>query len=212
MRIPIAPDGYRFILPLLVLTVLALYMDWNITAALSFLALVFVTNFFRDPERTIPQTPGAVVSPADGKVMEIVQDKDEMLDQPGLRVSIFLNVFNVHINRIPATGTVEEIRYNKGKFLNAASHRASQENEHTSIRLRSGPHQILFKQIAGLIARRIVCYAQPGQSFSRGDRFGLIRFGSRADLFLPLGSRVEVSVGDHVRGGSSIIGYLPEGD
>lgn len=210
MRIPIASDGYRFIIPLVIITVaLALSPSpWNWLAGVTGLLLLFVLNFFRDPERTIPNEAGVIVSPGDGKVVEIIEEKDALLDEPYRRISIFLNVFNVHVQRTPVGGRIERIQYNKGKFLNAASHKASLDNEQNSMIIHTGKEKVLVKQIAGLIARRIVCWAKEGDNYSLGERFGLIRFGSRVDLFLPLSAEVKVSLGDHVAGGSSIIGYL----
>jgi phosphatidylserine decarboxylase len=208
MRIPIVSDGYRFIIPLTILTVgLALSpLIW--LAGVSGLLLLFVLNFFRDPERTIPNEEGVIVSPGDGKIVKIIEEKDPMLDEPYRRVSIFLNVFNVHVQRIPVGGRIEQVKYNKGKFLNAASHKASLANEQNAMIIDTGKQKVLVKQIAGLIARRIVCWAKEGDNYSLGQRYGLIRFGSRVDLFLPLSAEVKVSLGDHVSGGTSIIGYL----
>ncbi len=124
------------------------------------------------------------------------------------RVSVFLNVFNVHVNRVPIAGKIQATRYNKGKFINAASHKASLDNEQNTILLNNGSTKVLFKQIAGRIARRIVCYANEGDDYKIGQRFGLIRFGSRTDIFVPEGTELEVKEGDIVSGGSSIIGYL----
>jgi len=131
-----------------------------------------------------------------------------LLDESYTRISIFLNVFNVHVNRVPIAGKILATRYNKGKFLNASSHKASLDNEQSAILLNNGHVTILVKQIAGLIARRIVCWAQKGDDYKKGQRFGLIRFGSRVDIFLPEGTEIKVSVGDIVSGGNSIIGYL----
>ncbi len=211
MRIPISNDGYRFILPLIASTALFFYLDWCIAGGLSALALLFVVNFFRDPERDIPTQVGLVVSPADGKVVEIQEDTDPLLSDPMVRISVFLNVFNVHVNRVPVPGRILAIRYNKGKFLNAANHKASLDNEQNAVLIESGSHNILVKQIAGLIARRIVCWVKEGQSMEVGERFGLIRFGSRTDIFLPKGSTIDVTIGDKVKGGSSILGKLPGG-
>jgi len=212
MKLPIASDGFRFIIPLAAVTAVfaALSMHWG--TLLFGLALLFCVNFFRDPERTIPQEDNVVVSPADGKVVEIAEDTDPLLDGPRRRISIFLNVFNVHVNRVPVGGRIEAIRYNKGRFLNAASHQASAENEQSAMLIDTGRHKVLVKQIAGLIARRIVYWAKEGDTYELGQRYGLIRFGSRADIFLPLNSRIEVKVGDHVSGGSSIIGFLDSGN
>jgi phosphatidylserine decarboxylase len=208
MRIPIVADGYRFIIPLLIITVSLALSPLIWLAGVSGLLLLFVLNFFRDPERVIADGEGVVVSPGDGKIVKIIEEKDPLLDEPYRRVSIFLNVFNVHVQRMPVGGKIEQIKYNKGKFLNAASHKASLENEQNAMIIHTGKEKVLVKQIAGLIARRIVCWAKEGDNYSLGQRYGLIRFGSRVDLFLPLSAEVKVSLGDHVSGGSSIIGYL----
>jgi phosphatidylserine decarboxylase len=212
MRIPIASDGYRFIVPLFVLTVLFASTSQVWLAGLSALALLFVLNFFRDPERDVPNQENVVVSPADGKVVEIVEETDPLLGEPYQRISIFLNVFNVHVQRTPVAGEVEAVRYNKGKFLNAASHKASLDNEQNAMVIHTGKHKVLVKQIAGLIARRIVCWARKGDRLGLGERFGLIRFGSRVDLFLPKGARIDVKIGDHVKGACSVIGFMPGND
>ena len=208
MRIPIAKEGYIFILPLAVLTGIFWTLSWLWAVGLFGGLFLFVTWFFRDPERNIPEDPNAIVSPGDGKVVEIIQEKDPLLDEAYTRVSIFLNVFNVHVNRVPIAGRIQATRYNPGKFLNAASHKASLDNEQSAILLNNGRVTILVKQIAGLIARRIVCWAKEGDEYQRGQRYGLIRFGSRMDVFLPEGTDIKVAIGDIVHGGSSIIGFL----
>ena len=208
MRIPIAKEGYMFILPLAVLTGIFWALSWLWVTGLFAGLFLFVTWFFRDPERSIPEDPNAIVSAGDGRVVEIVQEKDPLLDGVYTRVSVFLNVFNVHVNRVPIAGKIQATRYNPGKFLNAASHKASLDNEQSAILLTNGHVTILVKQIAGLIARRIVCWAKEGDEYQRGQRFGLIRFGSRVDVFLPEGTDIKVAIGDIVSGGSSIIGYL----
>jgi len=208
MRIPIAKDGYVFIFPLAVLTGIFWALSWFWVTGLFVGLFLFVTWFFRDPERSVPEDPNAIVSAGDGRVVEIVQEKDPLLDGVYTRVSVFLNVFNVHVNRVPIAGKIQATRYNPGKFLNAASHKASLDNEQSAILLNNGHVTILVKQIAGLIARRIVCWAEEGDEYQRGQRFGLIRFGSRVDIFLPEGTDIKVAIGDIVNGGSSIIGYL----
>ena len=208
MRIPIAKEGYMFILPLAVLTGIFWALSWLWVTGLFAGLFLFVTWFFRDPERSIPEDPNAIVSAGDGRVVEIVQEKDPLLDGVYTRVSVFLNVFNVHVNRVPIAGKIQATRYNPGKFFNAASHKASLDNEQSAILLNNGHVTILVKQIAGLIARRIVCWAEEGDEYQRGQRFGLIRFGSRVDIFLPEGTDIKVEIGDIVSGGSSIIGYL----
>ncbi len=210
MRIPFAKDGFRFLIPLGLLTALFLWLSWPIAAFIAGGFFLFVLNFFRDPERAIPPDANAVVSPADGKVVEIVSETDPALSAPATRVSIFLNVFNVHVNRVPIAGTIETVRYNKGKFLAAFNHKASLDNEQNAIVVKNGPVQILVKQIAGLIARRIVCWAKEGDEYQCGQRFGLIRFGSRVDIFVPEGTRLVVKNGDIVKGGSSVIGFLKQ--
>ncbi|MBT6594856.1 MAG: phosphatidylserine decarboxylase family protein, partial [Nitrospina sp.] len=196
MRIPIAKEGYIFILPLAVLTGIFWALSWLWAVGLFGGLFLFVTWFFRDPERNIPEDPNAIVSPGDGKVVEIIQEKDPLLDEAYTRVSIFLNVFNVHVNRVPIAGRIQATRYNPGKFLNAASHKASLDNEQSAILLNNGRVTILVKQIAGLIARRIVCWAKEGDEYQRGQRYGLIRFGSRMDVFLPEGTDIKVAIGD----------------
>jgi phosphatidylserine decarboxylase len=209
MRIPIAKEGYMFIIPLVVFTCGFCALSWFWAAGLFGGLLLFVTWFFRDPERVIPEDPNAIVSPGDGRIVEIVPEQDPLLEKDGYtRISVFLNVFNVHVNRVPIAGKIQAYRYNKGKFLNAASHKASMDNEQSAILLNNGHVTLLVKQIAGLIARRIVCYAKEGDKFQRGQRYGLIRFGSRMDVFVPEGTEIKVAIGDIVSGGSSIIGYL----
>jgi phosphatidylserine decarboxylase len=209
MRIPIAKDGYMFIIPLVVFTWGVFSLSWFWAAGFFGGLLLFVTWFFRDPERVIPEDPNAIVSPGDGRIVEIVPEKDPLLEKDGYtRISVFLNVFNVHVNRVPIAGKIQAYRYNKGKFLNASSHKASMDNEQSAILLNNGHVTILVKQIAGLIARRIVCLAKEGDEFQRGQRYGLIRFGSRMDVFVPEGTEIKVAIGDIVSGGSSIIGYL----
>ncbi|MBT3923751.1 MAG: phosphatidylserine decarboxylase family protein [Nitrospina sp.] len=208
MRIPIANEGYMFILPLFVLTGASWALSWLWATVLFGGLFLFVTWFFRDPERRIPEDPNSIVSPGDGKVVEIIAEKDPLLEETYTRISIFLNVFNVHVNRVPISGKIQATRYNPGKFLNAASHKASLDNEQSAILLNNGHVTILVKQIAGLIARRIVCWAKEGDEYERGQRFGLIRFGSRVDIFVPEGTEIKVAVGDIVSGGSSIIGFL----
>ena len=210
MKIPLAKEGYVFFVPvgLIALALAALSLYW--VAGVCFLLFLFIVNFFRDPNRIVPQEKNAIISPADGKVVEIVKENDPFMNQPSTRVSIFLNVFDVHVNRVPISGRIEKLTYNKGKFLNAASPKASLDNEQTALLIDNGQHKVVVKQIAGLIARRIVCWAKVGDEYKSGERFGLIRFGSRADLFIPESTRLTVSLGDRVAGGADIIGYLPE--
>jgi len=209
MRIPIAKEGYPFIAPLGLLTLLLLLFGLEWLAAVVGLLFLFVVYFFRDPEREIPGEAKAVVSPADGKVVEITTEEDPFMGKSFTRISIFLNVFNVHVNRVPVGGVIAETRYNPGKFMNAFNDKASLDNEQNILLLRDGESEVLVKQIAGLIARRIVCWVKPGDRVEKGQRFGLIRFGSRVDVFLPPESTLKIALGDKLKGGSSIMGYLP---
>jgi phosphatidylserine decarboxylase len=171
---------------------------------------IFTAYFFRDPERAVPQEPGLIVSPADGKIIEICEEENKTLGGRARRVSIFLSVFNVHINRMPAQGKVESVKYYKGEFLAAWDEKASLKNEQTHIAIDCGRYKLLVKQIAGLIARRIVCKAHEGETYQRGDRIGMIKFGSRTDLFLPLEAELKVKTGDHVAGGTTVIAQMRE--
>jgi len=174
------------------------------------LALAFVLQFFRDPARAIPDAPGAVVSAADGKVVVVQPAEDPYLGRQALKVSVFMNVFNVHANRSPVGGEVRECWRHPGKFLNAVLPKASLENERVAIWLRTAQGaDVTAVQIAGLIARRILCYARPGDRLERGQRYGFIRFGSRVDLYLPPASRARVAVGDKVYAGETVLAELP---
>ncbi len=208
LRIPIAREGYPFILIALfcIIVVWLLGLGW---LEVLFVPLgVFIVAFFRDPEREIPAESGAITSPADGKVIKVERIRDErFLKADALRVCIFMNVFNVHVNRVISSGKVVGVVYNPGKFFNASLDKASMHNEQNAVIMEQGGRTFAFNQIAGLIARRIVCHAKPGMSYEKGQRFGLIRFGSRVDVYLPVGCRPSVKVGDKVRAGSSILGY-----
>lgn len=180
-------------------------------AALPFVLLTaFVLNFFRNPARTVPGEPGTVVAPADGVVSEVADEpRPRLLDEPARRISIFMNVFDVHVNRVPIAGRVVEVVYNPGRFLAANVPKASLENEQNALLLESpGGRRVLLVQIAGLIARRIVNYARPGDHLARGQRFGLIRFGSRVDVYLPVDADVRVALGQRVVGGETVLARL----
>ncbi len=208
MKIPLAKDGFIFILPLLIITVLMFLISFYWTTAIFGLGFLFVTWFFRDPERRIPNEPNVIVSPADGKITEIVTENEPINGELCKRVTIFLSVFNVHVNRVPIEGTIEDIRYNPGKFLAAFNPKASMDNEQNLILINNGRTHIFVKQIAGLIARRIVCWPKKGDHYESGQRYGLIRFGSRVDNLLPENTKLSITCGDKVSGGKSIIGYL----
>jgi phosphatidylserine decarboxylase len=179
-------------------------------AGLCVLLAVWVAYFFRDPERDGERGPRLVIAPADGKVVQVMEvDEPAFVHGRALKVSIFMNVFSVHVNRYPVSGTVTYTHYNPGKFLNAAVDKASLENEMSSVGIACGPHRVLVRQIAGLVARRIVTYSRPGDTAEQGARFGIIRFGSRVDIYLPAGSRARVAIGQHTVAGTTIIGELP---
>ena len=205
----IAKPGIPFVLAGLVSTVLAGFFSGWLAAILG-VATCFVIWFFRDPERDIPSGSGLVVAPADGKVVQIREEREErFLNAPVIRVSIFLNIFNVHVNRMPCEGKIRKIAYHAGKFLSAHLEKASAENEHQAILIEATTgQQLVVVQIAGLIARRIVSWIKTGDQLERGERFGMIRFGSRVDTFLPIGTKVRVKLGDRVKGGETILGEL----
>ncbi len=187
------------------------YWHLKFMAVVSFLLLGLVLYFFRDPERSIPTVENAVVSPADGRVIEIVEEFErDYLQAPSTRVSIFLSLFDVHVNRIPMSGVVGYFDYRKGAFLQAFKSEASQRNEQTVIGIEDGARKLMFKQIAGILARRIVCHVREGHRVQIGDRFGIIKFGSRVDIFLPKSVQINVTLRQKVKGGESIIGVFQD--
>lgn len=182
---------------------------WLLAFALTLVA-IWVAYFFRDPERTGDRGDHVVVAPADGKVVLVTEvDEPTFVHGRALRVSIFMNVFSVHVNRYPVSGVVGHVSRNAGKFLNAAAERASVENEQNSVGIESGPHRVLVRQIAGLIARRIVTYSREGERVAQGSRMGLIRFGSRVDVFMPAGSTLRARLGDVTQAGTTVLAELP---
>ena len=206
----IAGEGFPFILPLAIATLLAFLAGFRGISILLLFITLFVVWFFRNPQRKTPEQAGLVISPADGRVIRIEEATSEEL--PGRtfqKISIFMNVFNVHVNRIPCSGEVRFIRYRKGKFLSADLDKASALNERNTLLLQTADgREIITVQIAGLIARRIVCWLKEGMQVRSGERFGLIRFGSRVEVFLPTGSTLLVKVGEKVRAGETPIGEL----
>lgn len=206
----IVQEGIPFIIPLGVATLIAFFSGFTWVTVLFFLLTLFVVWFFRNPERTIPDNPLQLISPADGKVIRIEEvASEERSGRSFLKISIFMNVFNVHVNRIPYSGEVFAICYKPGKFLSANLDKASALNERNSVMIRTEDgREIMTVQIAGLIARRIVCWLKEGVKVKKGERFGLIRFGSRLEVFLPLGSTLLVKIGDKVRAGETPIGEL----
>jgi phosphatidylserine decarboxylase len=200
-------EGYSFGVPLLLLGGVSFLLQWYVaTAVLVFLA-AFIFSFFRDPERVIPVEPGAVVSPADGRVVVVTDEENE--GRPGKRISIFLAIWNVHVNRAPAAGTITKMDYRPGKFLAAMRERASVENEQNVFTLSTDGGEMVFKQIAGLIARRVVSWKKVGERVARGERIGLVRFGSRVDVWVPRTAEIVVRVGESVKGGSSVVARWP---
>lgn len=193
-------------------------LAWAVTLALGWTAAgvvlgvvtLFTGWFFRNPHREIPDAPNLIVSPGDGRVLAVVEeDEPEHLKARAIRVSMFLSPFNVHINRTPCAGKVAKIAHSPGKFLVASRPEATLQNEQTAVLLEApSGHRVLCVQVAGFVARRIVCWLREGEQVTRGERYGLIRFGSRMDLYLPVGTSMKVLEGDSVRGGESVIGVL----
>lgn len=214
----IAREGYVFVAMAAALTAGAFWVAisrrswglWLLAFALLVVAL-WVVYFFRDPERTGPRGERFVISPADGRVVMITEvEEPAFVKSKAIRISIFMNIFNVHVNRYPVSGKVAFLHYNPGKFLNAASEKSSLENEQMSVGLESGGRRILVTQIAGLIARRIATYSRMGDPASQGERFGIIRFGSRVDVFVPTDARIVAKIGDTPVAGTTVLAELPE--
>jgi phosphatidylserine decarboxylase len=205
----LAREGWPHSALALALAVLVHYFAGWAAAAPFWLFGLFVLQFFRDPARHIAAAPGAVVSPADGRVIAVGEAHDPYLKRPALRVSIFMNVFNVHANFSPATGVVQQRWYSKGKFFNAALDKASEENERNALWIKTDDGaDIVVVQVAGLIARRILCYVGAGDRLNRGERYGFIRFGSRVDIYVPSTGKIRASLGDKVKAGSDIVANL----
>lgn len=203
-------DAYLYAVPLIAAGVLVGWLTQPAWAVVPVLLAFFFLWFFRDPERAVPQEAGALVSPADGKVTDVspVAVGSSRLT----RISIFLSVFDVHVNRSPIAGTISDVRYQRGKFLDARSKLCAEQNEQNMVTVEGEGHRVIFKQIAGLLARRIVFDPKVGDHVERGQRVGLIKFGSRVDVLLDSGASLKVKVGDRVRGGSSVLAYLPAAD
>ena len=214
-RMHFAREGYPFMFGTAFLAALAwgavaVAGSWTIVpASLLTLLTAFVFYFFRDPEREIPSGEGAVISPGDGKIIDIREvEESSFIGGPCRRITIFLSVFNVHVQRAPVSGDVAHREYRPGEFAVAWHPKASEKNEQSSLGLIAGGHRVLVRQIAGLIARRIVTYPEQGGKVERGERIGLIRFGSRVDLFMPLGWSLDCAVGDKVAGGSTVLARI----
>jgi phosphatidylserine decarboxylase len=199
-------EGLPFIFFTAIATLTFALLDCWFMATVLLVALFFVLNFFRDPERVVPQEPGVAVSPADGKVIKVETMRDPMTGEERTAICVFMNVFNVHVNRMPVAGRIARISYFGGKFLNASFDKASTDNERNSLLIEDGDGRSwTMVQIAGLIARRIICWGEERDSLGRGQRFGLIKFGSRVDLYLPAEYEPVVRIGDKVFAGQSIL-------
>jgi len=206
----IAREGWPFLAISLILAIAVTVWCavWSIPLWIVF---IFVLQFFRDPPREIPQDSGAVLSPADGRVIKVERTQDPYGKREAILISVFMNVFNVHSNRSPVDGKVEQVQYFPGKFVNADLDKASLENERNAVVLTTNDGRtVTFVQVAGLIARRILCYIKPGDQLARGQRYGFIRFGSRVDVYLPLDAQVKVSIGDKVSATTTILAVLPQ--
>jgi phosphatidylserine decarboxylase len=204
-----AKEGLPFLIPSAILTAIVAGLGWNLLTFLGILLTIFIAFFFRNPRREIPDLPNMILSPADGKIIHVGEcEEDRYLKERALKVSIFMSIFNVHLNRAPVSAKVIEKSYNPGQFLVASVEKSSLLNEQNALVLETEDRfKMLLVQIAGFVARRIVCYVKPGDTLRSGAIFGLIRFGSRVDLYLPLHVKPLVRVGQHVKGGESLIGY-----
>ncbi len=201
-------DGILYGMALLIVTAIVWYGTHFVSlSAVPLLLAVFLMWFFRDPSRRVPREPGLIVSPADGKVEEA--EWIETSAGSRVRISIFLNVFDVHVNRVPVSGTVSLVEYREGAFLNALNAESAVHNEQTLITIDAGDYTVSFKQIAGVLARRIICNLREGERVVRGQRMGLIKFGSRTDVLLPANVELRVKAGDRVKGGSSVLAMMP---
>ncbi|MFK7966149.1 MAG: phosphatidylserine decarboxylase [Burkholderiaceae bacterium] len=206
----LAREGWPFIAAAFLVAIAATFVLGFWFALVFWVIAWFVTQFFRDPPRNIPAEAGAVLSPADGRIIKVERATDPYQQCESLKISVFMNVFNVHSNRIPIDGKVVSVDYKAGAFVNADLDKASEQNERNALVLeRSDGVRLTCVQVAGLIARRILCYVSPGDSVSRGSRFGFIRFGSRVDVYLPLGAEPAVSIGDKVSASSTVLATLP---
>lgn len=205
----IAREGWPYLGAALAITLaVTWWAGWQGALPL-WLVTLFVLQFFRDPPRAIPQGANLVIAPADGRVVAVERGQDPYLKRDSVKISVFMNVFNAHSNRSPVDGVVRQIWYHAGRFVNASLAKASLENERNAMWIHTdGGHDITAVQVAGLIARRILCYAKPEQHLARGDRYGFIRFGSRVDVYVPIEAEIAVSVGDKVYAGEAILARL----
>ena len=210
---PVARAGYPLIFSAAFVTLIFALLGMTFLTLLALVITFCFCGFFRDPDRVIPDQPGGIVSPADGKVILVHNvERTSFYDGNCQKISIFMSVFNVHVNRIPFDGNVKEVRHRPGKFLAANLDKASLQNEHNAVFLETEDgKRLCVVQVAGLIARRIICRAHPGDQMVRGQRYGLICFGSRLDVYLPKNVEIKVAVGDKIKAGASIIAQFPPG-
>jgi phosphatidylserine decarboxylase len=208
----IAKEGWPFLIGIGIVVLLITYFAGMVYAWPFWIIFLFVLQFFRDPQRLLPIAENAVLAPADGRVIIVEKTEDPYAKRPALKISIFMNVFNVHSNRIAVNGRISKIEYFPGKFVNADFDKASSENERNAIVIDTARHTITLVQVAGLIARRILCYARVGDVVKKGERYGFIRFGSRVDVYLPLDAEPLVAVGDKVSATTSLLAIIPNLD
>lgn len=204
-----AKEGQPIIIGVGIVALVLALVGWHFLSGIAVVLFIFCAQFFRDPAREMPEDPRAVVSPADGRICKVQKAVDPLTGAECTMVSIFMNVFNVHSQKSPVTGTIEEIVYTPGLFVNADLDKASTDNERNAVRVKTEDgRSITFVQVAGLIARRIICHAEVGQKLERGERYGFIRFGSRVDMYLPTDAEICVSIGDKVTGVMTTIARL----
>jgi len=207
-RVPIAAEGRGFIAAPFLLGAVALWAGWRPVALAGLALTAFMAYFFRDPDRVVPGTPGVIVAPADGRVVAVTPRLDDPFVGPAQQLSIFLSPLDVHVNRAPVGGLVVEVERRPGTYLAAYRADASERNERTSVLVQGDGARVVVRQIAGVLARRIVCRVRPGDKLERGERFGMIKFGSRTDLVVPASARLVVRMGDRVRAGETVLGTL----
>jgi len=208
-----AKEGYPFIAVFATVTVLAFMFRMHWTAVAALILTLFMLYFFRDPDRLTPRDDDAFFAPADGKVIVIKEaEEKELLKAKAVMIGIFMSPLNVHVNRVPCDGTVREVKHFPGSFFKAFTDEASEKNEHITMLYECGKHgPVVMKQIAGSVARRAVCRVQPGDTLKQGERYGMIKFSSRVDIFLPLGTEVNVQLGDRVLAGETVLGFRSHG-
>jgi len=205
----LASEGYPFIFTFAFVTLVTLIFKNPLLTSIPFILTLFMIYFFRDPDRKAPEKGNAFYAPADGRVILIDEaDENELLNRRALKISIFMSAFNVHVNRVPCDGSVKEVRHYPGKFLPAYKNSSSLSNEHITMLLETGHGEIVLRQVAGLLARRAVCRVKPGDSLQQCQRYGIIKFSSRVDIFLPLNTRIKVKLKDKVKAGETIIGII----